>query len=561
MRRRRYRKQPIQKKESSDQFLKPTVQTKLNMGKPGDKYEVEADHMADKVVNNKKGDGAIQKKEGEEEVQQKPLASTVTPLVQKMGASEEENAQAKLQRKEEEEPVQKKEEEEVQKKGEEEEVQAKEEEEVQKKGEEEEVQAKDDEEAQAKEEEEVQKKSNGPQNNANGIEKKLRNGSGGQKMDAGTKAEMEQGFGADFSHVRIHNDAEAQNMSKDIGAQAFTHGNDIYFSDGKYDPNSKEGKHLLAHELTHTIQQKGAVAKKEVPNIQRQDKKTPTPPKTKSDDKKVSKDGDQAEPEKNLKVEVMKKLKILSPEIHKYVSSAGIDGGFKNVRNVKGDTKDITFRLSVITTDTGGSQLAVFINKGTVEDDTTKPIRSTNVLMIGVHNGIKKEPATQANIDKYAKYLYHEGLHMLLHMESITTKDGLKPSALKSSFDQYQKSANANPSSKKFKSKLLTALNADTSIPSEAQKLIPEIPDALFNQIVEEKFVFDQEKKIFGNQGSNLQIAATYILDKLNTIGSSIGLKDPKFKELLTLMTSVLNKIDTSIQTKSKAKPKATTKP
>ncbi len=289
MRRRRYRKQPIQKKESSDQFLKPTVQTKLNMGKPGDKYEVEADNMADKVVNNKKGDGAIQKKEGEEEVQQKPLASSITPLVQKMGASEEENAQAKLQRKEEEEPAQAKEEEEVQKKGDEEEAQAKEEEEVQKKGDEEEAQAKEeeevqkkgedeeaqakeDEEAQAKEEEEVQKKSSGHQKNANGIEKKLRNGSGGQKLDADTKAEMEQGFGADFSHVRIYNDAEAQNMSKDIGAQAFTHGNDIYFSDGKYNPNSKEGKHLLAHELTHTIQQKGAVAKKEVPNVQRQDK-------------------------------------------------------------------------------------------------------------------------------------------------------------------------------------------------------------------------------------------------------------------------------------------------
>ena len=132
MKRRRYRKQPIQKKsEGSEQFLKPTVQTKLNMGKPGDKYEVEADKMADKVVNNKKGEGTVQKKEGEEEVQQKPLASSITPLVQKKGASEEENAQAKLQRKEDEEPVQKMEEEEAQ---------AKEEEEVQTKGEEEEVQ-------------------------------------------------------------------------------------------------------------------------------------------------------------------------------------------------------------------------------------------------------------------------------------------------------------------------------------------------------------------------------------------------------------------------------------
>ena len=271
MRRRRYRKQPIQKKESNDQFLKPTVQTKLNMGQPGDKYEVEADQMADQVVNNNKGDGAIQKKESEEEVQQKPLASAITPFVQKMGATEEENGQPKLQRKEEEEPVQQKEEEEVQKKGEEEEVQkkgeeeegvqTKEEEEVQKKGDEEEVQAKEDEEAQAKEEEEVQRKSNPNASQGPSVQSRLRHGNGGQQMDKATKAEMESGFGADFSGVRIHTDGEAAQMSQDIGAQAFTHGNDIYFNKGKYDPNSKEGKHLLAHELTHTIQQTGMVQK------------------------------------------------------------------------------------------------------------------------------------------------------------------------------------------------------------------------------------------------------------------------------------------------------------
>ena len=275
MRRRRYKRKPIQKKpEANGQFLKPTVQTKLSMGKPGDKYELEADKMADQVVNNKSGDGAIQKKGDEEEVQQKSLAADVTPLVQKQEASEEENAQAKLQRKEDEEVQAKGEEEEVQAKGEEEEVQAKgeeeevqakgEEEEVQAKGEEEEVQAKgEEEEVQAKgEEEEVQAKSNGGGQDGASVENRLRNGSGGQKMDGDTQSEMEHGFGADFDNVRIHTDSEAQNMSQDIGAQAFTHGNDIYFNQGKYNPNSGEGKHLLAHELTHTIQQKGMVHKK-----------------------------------------------------------------------------------------------------------------------------------------------------------------------------------------------------------------------------------------------------------------------------------------------------------
>ncbi len=140
---------------------------------------------------------------------------------------------------------------------EEESVQAMEEEEpVQAMEEEESVQAMEEEEpVQAMEEEEVQtKKATTAPANSN-IEKKLRNGSGGSKMDSNTRSEMESGFGADFSNVNIHNDSEAAQMSQNIGAQAFTHGNDVYFNEGKYNPNSKEGKHLLAHELTHTIQQ------------------------------------------------------------------------------------------------------------------------------------------------------------------------------------------------------------------------------------------------------------------------------------------------------------------
>jgi hypothetical protein len=86
---------------------------------------------------------------------------------------------------------------------------------------------------------------------------------GGSPMEAGTRQNMESAFGADFSKVRIHNDSASKKMSNDLGAQAFAHGNDIYFNEGKYNPNSSSGSHLLAHELTHTIQQGGAVQKKE----------------------------------------------------------------------------------------------------------------------------------------------------------------------------------------------------------------------------------------------------------------------------------------------------------
>ena len=74
-------------------------------------------------------------------------------------------------------------------------------------------------------------------------------------MNHDTKNEMESGFGTDFSGVRIHNDSNAVQMNQELGSQAFTNGNDIYFNEGKYNPESDSGKHLLAHELTHTVQQ------------------------------------------------------------------------------------------------------------------------------------------------------------------------------------------------------------------------------------------------------------------------------------------------------------------
>ena len=79
----------------------------------------------------------------------------------------------------------------------------------------------------------------------------------GTKLGNPIRQKMEQGFGADFSSVRIHNDSKAASLSRDLNAQAFTVGNDIFFGAGQYQPQSPSGQHLLAHELTHTLQQGG----------------------------------------------------------------------------------------------------------------------------------------------------------------------------------------------------------------------------------------------------------------------------------------------------------------
>jgi hypothetical protein len=78
----------------------------------------------------------------------------------------------------------------------------------------------------------------------------------GQSLDVGTKHFMESRFGYDFGNVQIHNDSLAHQSSSDIHALAYTYGNHVAFGAGQYQPNTLSGRQLLAHELTHVIQQK-----------------------------------------------------------------------------------------------------------------------------------------------------------------------------------------------------------------------------------------------------------------------------------------------------------------
>jgi hypothetical protein len=232
-------------------FFEPKIQKKLKTGTAGDQFEVEADRVASKVVNNNSsGGGLLQSKD---EVQQKPISETISS-VQAKDIKDEEPVQKKSDKKEEDKAIQKKDkhtkdEEPVQKKAEEKE------EPVQKKenDKEEPVQKKE-----SEKEEPVQKKEE--KEPGSNIENTLKKG-GGNPLDRHIKSEMENAFSVDFSAIRIHTDSNAIAMCQEMGAQAFTNGVNIYFNKGKYNPNSAEGKKLLAHELTHTVQQ-GAINKK-----------------------------------------------------------------------------------------------------------------------------------------------------------------------------------------------------------------------------------------------------------------------------------------------------------
>lgn len=89
------------------------------------------------------------------------------------------------------------------------------------------------------------------------IAQKIQAAGGGSRLPETVSNEMSQKMGVDFSNVNIHTGPEASRLNKTLGARAFTHGADVFFNSGEYNPGSREGKRLLAHELTHVVQQGG----------------------------------------------------------------------------------------------------------------------------------------------------------------------------------------------------------------------------------------------------------------------------------------------------------------
>lgn len=87
---------------------------------------------------------------------------------------------------------------------------------------------------------------------------------GGQALDSKVRSQMESAFGADFGGVRLHTDTQADILNRELNARAFTTGQDIFFRHGTHNPRSSNGRELLAHELTHVVQQAGDEIKRKL---------------------------------------------------------------------------------------------------------------------------------------------------------------------------------------------------------------------------------------------------------------------------------------------------------
>ena len=80
---------------------------------------------------------------------------------------------------------------------------------------------------------------------------------GGQPLSKSERAYFEPRFGVDFSQVRLHSDAQAAESARAVNAKAYTVGQDVVFGTGQYTQGTGEGRRLMAHELTHVVQQSG----------------------------------------------------------------------------------------------------------------------------------------------------------------------------------------------------------------------------------------------------------------------------------------------------------------
>ncbi|AFZ26630.1 hypothetical protein Cylst_4552 [Cylindrospermum stagnale PCC 7417] len=171
-------RQQLEENPGTEPQLEP-VQAKLTVGKPGDKYEQEADMMASRVMSMP--DNAVQRASAE--VQTKS-ANAFTPIVQRAARPEMGGTS---------------------------------------------------------------------QASGNLVGRLNSSKGGGRPLPNDVRGFMEPRFGADFSQVRVHTDSTAVQMSRELGAQAFTHGSDVYYGEGKAPGNNE----LTAHELTHVVQQVG----------------------------------------------------------------------------------------------------------------------------------------------------------------------------------------------------------------------------------------------------------------------------------------------------------------
>jgi hypothetical protein len=368
----------------------------------------------------------------------------------------------------------------------------------------------------------------------------------GQPLDAGARAFMEPRFGHDFSRVRIHADARAADSARAVDALAYTVGQDVVFGAGLYQPGAREGRRLLAHELAHTLQQGevgsaagltvaepdhpgeaeanrvadavAAGARASAPSslaggiLQRQ-------PKTGASASASAAPSASPPTPTQIYQQALPKVKTLDPAIFALLSKAGLGAGPQLVlsEQTQGPPGTLPIIIEVrleVALGTLPSNKDAEINSATrkVPDPAANKFELKGTMTVNS----AMTPGTTP--DALAQVLVHEGTHFQISMDKLVISPQ-NQSAHAGPFGKYVQTAKS----------LSSALMAQLDLYMEkvlTQRKVPTDSGARFKDarkivdlIVEEKYVYDQDKKRSGAGRSNRAIASDYVVDGLDAVG------------------------------------------
>jgi hypothetical protein len=404
----------------------------------------------------------------------------------------------------------------------------------------------------------------------------------GKPLDAGVRNFFESRFKQDFSRVRVHADEQAGESARDVGARAYTAGSHVVFGPGQYRPGSEQGRAVLAHELAHVVQQENVSvsmpgqlgdpkdsAEGEADRVASQVMQGASANPSARDDAGVIRrlpfPGVIWDPKVVFQAaagvmdpftQALAQIKGIDADIHKYLSATTLNGGPKAIRTVNAVDNSTTpptniqfvFNLEVKHDSSLAKNEDALFDGGVPVLGGTGANRTFTASMT-----MKINPA--ATSVSLAQKLYHEGIHMILFMEDLLP--GSPPSPHAAAFANYKNifsvHKNAAPLATEIEA-FVKAGQKNTALPAKAATEIPA-------HLVEEKYVFDQEKAKFNAVFTNRQLAFTYLLEGFTNFGVTAQPTDKAVVSMGDKATAIFDEIDKQITPKAPATPAPKTTP
>jgi hypothetical protein len=433
----------------------------------------------------------------------------------------------------------------------------------------------------------------------------------GTPMDAAIRSDMEARFGHDLSNVRIHTDDRAAESARSVDARAYTVGKDVVFAAGEYAPKKKEGKQLLAHELTHVIQQGasrpsspaakdigGSVPHRSADKVlhrQPDGGTKPGAPSSASGAKPQTGPPQLTQELYDKALAILVKLPGANAGLVAILKQGKVGQTVSGVKQIKVPPATPTDPAVLLTCDLEMAASTAALRQSSAAQFVEEPASQINIQSdpakgITITRLLKIIAKPAASDDEMAWSLLHEGIHMMLAIDRMLDNlsgnvPGLAAGAtgFMKSFAQYQQAARTSKQRASLVSGLVSEINrvksasaAPPSTPAPAPGGKPpastpsappaaaagpsanDMADEVIDMILEERFAFDQQVRQFAGSRTvaNSLLADAYMFDQL---AFELGLKSwpapPNKQALITLMTAFLDDVELILHPPAPAKP------